>query len=314
MSNNQNIIIMKKFFMILAAAAVAINASAQKTITLSLEQSGATEIIENYWNNSNAPHSNFETRDEKLNDRLHFSQTSQTDFYIYKADPSKATGQGIVVLPGGGYSKVCIAHEGFEIAKYFQSLGISCVVVKYRLPNHGNKIVPLEDAQEALKYLRKQGKKWGVDPKQVGICGSSAGGHLAAYTSNFTADKDKPAFSILFYPVITGTTWATHQNTFEYLLGKRRTHNEQEYYSLENRVTPTTPPTILLLSDDDLTVPPISSILYYEALKANGVPATMHIYPSGGHGWCGHDEFTYAEQYKEALSDFLKIQSKNAKK
>ena len=270
---------MKKFFMILAAAAVAINASAQKTITLSLEQSGATEIIENYWNNSNAPHSNFETRDEKLNDRLHFSQTSQTDFYIYKADPSKATGQGIVVLPGGGYSKVCIAHEGFEIAKYFQSLGISCVVVKYRLPNHGNKIVPLEDAQEALKYLRKQGKKWGVDPKQVGICGSSAGGHLAAYTSNFTADKDKPAFSILFYPVITGTTWATHQNTFEYLLGKRRTHNEQEYYSLENRVTPTTPPTILLLSDDDLTVPPISSILYYEALKANGVPATMHIYP-----------------------------------
>ena len=137
---------------------------------------------------------------------------------------------------------------------------------------------------------------------------------MAAYTSNFTADAEKPAFSILFYPVITGTTWATHQNTFEYLLGKNRTHNEQQYYSLENRVTPTTPPTILLLSDDDLTVPPISSILYYEALKANGVPATMHIYPSGGHGWCGHDEFTYAEQYKDALSDWLKIQSKNAKK
>ena len=104
---------MKKFFMILAAAAVAINASAQKTITLSKEQSGADEIITNFWNNDKAPHSNFETRDEKLNERLHFSQTSQTDFYIYKADPAKATGQGIVVLPGGGYSKVCIALPRF---------------------------------------------------------------------------------------------------------------------------------------------------------------------------------------------------------
>ena len=173
---------MKKIIVMIAAAAVAISASAQKTITLSLKQSGATEIIENFWNNTNAPHSNYETRDEKLNDRLHFSQTSQTDFYIYKADPAKATGQGIVVLPGGGYSKVCIAHEGFEIAKYYQSLGISCVVVKYRLPNHGNKIVPLEDAQAALKYMRTEGQKWGVDPNQVGICGSSAGGQLAAYT------------------------------------------------------------------------------------------------------------------------------------
>ena len=291
---------------------MATSVSAQKTITLTLEESGADEIITNFWNNKTAPHSNEESHDEKINARRHFTQTSQTDFYIYKADPAKATGQAIVVLPGGGYSKVCIAHEGFEMAKYFQSLGITAVVVKYRLPNHGHKEVPLEDAQAALKYLRTKGKKWGVDPAQVGISGGSAGGHLAAYTSNFTDEKNRPAFSILFYPVITGTTWETHQNTFEFLLGKKRTQREQEYYSLENRVTPTTPPTILLLSDDDLTVPPISSVLYYEALKANGVPATMHIYPSGGHGWCGHDEFKYAAEYKDALTDWLKIQSKAA--
>ncbi len=305
---------MKRFIVIIATIAMATSVSAQKTITLSLERSGADEIITNFWNNKKAPHSNEESRDEKINERLHFTQTSQTDFYIYKADPAKATGQAIVVLPGGGYSKVCIAHEGFEMAKYFQSLGITAVVVKYRLPNRGHKEVPLEDAQAALRFLRKKGKKWGVDPAQVGICGSSAGGHLAAYTSNFTADKEKPAFSILFYPVITGATWETHQNTFEYLLGKARTHNEQLYYSLENRVTPTTPPTILLLSDDDLTVPTISSVLYYEALKANGVPATMHIYPSGGHGWAGHKEFKYDKEYKDALADWLKIQSKNANK
>ncbi|MBQ2993512.1 MAG: alpha/beta hydrolase [Alistipes sp.] len=304
---------MKRFIVMLATTAMAINVSAQKTITLSKEESGADEIITNYWNNSTAPHSNEETKDEEINARKHFTHTSQTDFYIYKADPAKATGQAIVVLPGGGYSKVCIAHEGFEIAKYFRSLGITAVIVKYRLPNRGHAIVPLEDAQEALRYVRKKAKKWGVDPAQVGICGSSAGGHLAAYTSTFTPDAEKPAFSILFYPVITGTTWETHQNTFEYLLGKHRTHKQQEYYSLENRVTETTPPTILLLSDDDLTVPTISSVLYYEALRANGVSATMHIYPSGGHGWCGHEEFKYDKEYKAALKDWLEIQNKAAK-
>ena len=304
---------MRRFLTLILVAGIFSTAAAQKRVVVSLEDSGADEIV-HYWDNSTAPHSNEITADEQMNYKFDMTLTSSTDFYIYKADPAKATGQAIVVLPGGGYSKVCIAHEGFEMAKYFQSLGITAVVVKYRLPNHGHKEVPLEDAQAALRFLRKKGKKWGVDPAQVGICGSSAGGHLAAYTSNFTADKEKPAFSILFYPVITGATWETHQNTFEFLLGKARTHNEQLYYSLENRVTPTTPPTILLLSDDDLTVPTISSVLYYEALKANGVPATMHIYPSGGHGWAGHKEFKYDKEYKDALNDWLQIQAKRLNK
>ena len=291
--------------MMIALAGMATTAFAQKTITLTKEQSGADLIIANFWNNSNAPHSSEETRDEEINERWHFTRTSQTDFYVYQADPTKATGQGVVVLPGGGYSKVCIAHEGFEVAKYLRSLGITAVVVKYRLPNRGHKIVPLEDAQAALKYLRTKGKKWGVDPAQVGICGGSAGGHLAAYTSNFTPDAEKPAFSILFYPVITGTTWETHQNTFEYLLGKKRTQKEQEYYSLENRVTATTPPTLLMLSDDDGVVPPTNSMLYYKALKHYGVKATMYTFPSGGHGWAGKAGFKYETEYKQLLLDWL---------
>ena len=295
---------MKKFLMIIAAVATTVNVMAQKTITLSKEESGADEII-TLWNNSTAPHSNEETRDELINARRHFSQTSQTDFYIYKADPAKATGQGVVVLPGGGYRNVCIAHEGFVVAQWLRSLGISAVIVKYRLPNRGHKEVPLEDAQAALRWLRENGPQWGVNPARVGICGSSAGGHLAAYTSNFTPDAEKPAFSILFYPVITGMSWETHPGTFEYLLGKERTPGDMEMYSLERRVSKRTPPTILLLSDDDKTVPPLSSILYYEALKYHGVEATMHIYPSGGHGWAGHDEFKYAEDAKSQLKDWL---------
>lgn len=293
---------MKRIFFTLAlAAAATLTVSAQKTVSV---ENDADQVIK-WWDNKTAPHSNEETKDEELNASKHFSHTSETVFYVFKADPSKATGQGVVVLPGGGYSKVCIAHEGFGMAEWFRQVGITAVVVKYRLPNLGHKEVPLEDAQAALKYMRKNAKKLGIDPAQVGICGGSAGGHLAAYTSNFTPDAEKPAFSILFYPVITGDTWHTHQNTFRFLLGDKRTPSQQEYYSLENRVSETTPPTILLLSDDDRVVPPISSILYYEALKRHGVKATMHIYPSGGHGWAGNEKFKYTEDYRRHLLDWL---------
>ena len=166
--------------------------------------------------------------------------------------------------------------------------------------------MPLEDAQAALRYAREHASELGIDPAKVGIMGSSAGGHLAAYTSTFTPDEQKPNFSVLFYPVITGTTWQTHMGTFNRLLGKDRTPEMTEHYSLENRVTATTPPTILLLSDDDLVVPPISSIRYYEALKHHGVKATMYIFPSGGHGWAGDDgNFKYEQEYKHLLLDWL---------
>lgn len=296
-------------FAVLCATSIA---SAQKSVGVSPEESGADEVVM-LWNNATAPHSNGITEDEeikRINNKIDMYKTSQTDLYIYKADPAKATGQGVLIVPGGGYRKLSMKYDGFMVAQYLRSIGISCIIVKYRLPN-SHREVPLEDAQEALRYLRKEGVKWGVDPAQVGILGSSAGGYLAAHVSTVTPDEEKPAFSILIYPVITGE-WASHRGTFANMLGKHRTSVEHEYYSLENRVTPTTPPAILLLSDDDLTVPPISSILYYEALRANGVPATMHIYPSGGHGWAGHDEFKYSAEAKEALVDWLKIQNKNA--
>lgn len=294
---------MKKYLLACLAVSVSLSLSAQKTISV---ENDADEVVK-IWDNKTAPHSNHQTDDEVLKlPQKHFQKTSETVVYVYKANPKTATGQAIVVLPGGGYSSVCIAHEGFTLAKYYQSIGITAVVLKYRLPNFGNKIVPLEDAQEALRWTRKNAKRLNVDPKKVGICGSSAGGHLAAYTSNFTADYEKPAFSILFYPVITGTTWYTHHGTFENLLGKMRTPAEQEYYSLENRVTEQTPPTLLILADDDKVVPTISSINYYKALKDHGIKACMHIFPSGGHGFAGHDEYKYANEVKAVLADWLK--------
>lgn len=298
---------MKKYLVILFAAAVTSVATAQKPIVLSLEQSGADEIVENLWNNTTAPHSNGITADESINEKCELFNTTQTDLYIYKADPAVATGQAVVVVPGGGYRKVCIEYDGFGVAQYLRSIGITAVVVKYRLPN-GHREIPFEDTLEAMRFLRKEGAKWGVDAAQVGILGSSAGGYLAAHISTVTADAEKPAFAILVYPVISGTTRSTHHGTFGNMLGLSRTDAEQEYYSLENRVSPTTPPTLLLLADDDLTVPTISSTRYYKALKYHGVKAAMHIFPSGGHGWSGHNDYLYAEPNKEAIADWLKIQ------
>ena len=161
-----------------------------------------------------------------------------------------------------------------------------------------------------MNYLRTEGQAWGVDPNQVGILGSSAGGYLAAYASTFTPDAEKPAFAIHIYPVITGITRSSHQGTFVNLLGKERTDAEQHYYSLENRVTPQTPPTLILFADDDLTVPTKSAVEYYKALKYHGVKASLHIFPFGRHGWAGHDEYHYAEPCKHAISDWLQINRK----
>ena len=291
---------MKRMILTLLLAAATLAASAQKTVEV---ESTADEVVK-WWDNATAPHSNGETRDERFDASNHLECTSETAFFIYKADPAKATGQGVVIIPGGGYRKVCIS-KGLSLAEWFRENGITTIVLKYRLPNLGHKEVPLEDTQAALKYMRDNAARLGIDPSKVGICGGSAGGHLAAYASTFTPDAEKPAYSILFYPVITGTTWHTHHNSFRYLLGDKRTPAEQEYYSLENRVSETTPPTILLLSDDDRVVPPISSILYYEALKRHGVKATMHIYPSGGHGWAGNNSFKYDADYKAAILDWL---------
>ncbi len=298
---------MKRFLTTLAIIAVsAFSVSAQKSIVK--VPCNADKIIK-LWNNNKAPHSNEESENE-IFEKGNFKKTSTAAMYLFKADRKTATGQAVVICPGGGYGAVCIEREGFKLAEYFQSIGVTALVLKYRLPNYGHKEVPLEDAQEALRYLRKNAKKWKVDPAKVGIAGSSAGGHLAAYTSTFTDDAEKPAFAVLFYPVITAESCMTHQGTFDRLLGKNQPHYLRDQYSLNNRVTPTTPPTLLILSNDDRTVPTISSIRYYQALKYNGVKAAMHIYPQGGHGWVGRPGFRYEKDWQHQLKRWMEFINK----
>ena len=240
----------------------------------------------------------------------HFAQPMRlvnvvdTELYVYNADPAKATGQAVIICPGGGYAKLSMDQEGYLMAQWLAKNGIAAFVLKYRMPN-GHKEVPLEDAVEALRTVRKKAKKYNIDPTKVGIMGFSAGGHLAGSASTIAADKDKPNFSILFYPVITANSFTTHIGSFRNLLGKPHTEGEADEWSLEKRVTATTPPTLLILSDDDRTVPAAGAAEYYAALRYHGVKASMHIFPTGGHGYGNYDSFEYQKEWQNLLLRWL---------
>ena len=257
------------------------------------------------WDNATAPHSNGITAPEEEQEPYRIARTSEAELYLFPAEASKVTGQGVVICPGGGYVRLAMDHEGFLMARWFASQGITAAVLKYRMPNHHPE-VPLEDAVQALRIMAGlEAGATGYTADKVGIVGSSAGGHLAAMAS--TIGSFKPAFSVLFYPVITAAPGEAHEGSFDNLLGER-TPERDAAYSLERCVTPATPPTLLLLSDDDRSVPPTNATRYYEALKRHGIPASLHIYPSGGHGWGIRDTFRYREQWQQAVTDWLAVQ------
>ncbi len=192
--------------------------------------------------------------------------------------PENCTGQMVVVAPGGGYSTVCARKEGSDVAKWMGRHGIATCVVVYRLPN-GHTQVPLTDMQNAFRYCRHHAEEWGVN--QIGVMGFSAGGHLAAMTSNlYVDDITRPDFSILIYPVID---LDHHEGTCTSLVGKSRKLKKQ--YSMQYAVTDKTPRTFLALSQNDKVVDIESSIEYYRALSAAGVQAEMYVYPKGAHGY-----------------------------
>lgn len=212
------------------------------------------------------------------------TESAEPELHIFPADENRNMGIGAIICPGGGYGGLSMGPEGHLCAKWLASVGITGMVLKYRLPG-GNKTTPLEDMQAAIEYARTNAENIGFAPDKLGVIGFSAGGHLASMASCvFTDPALRPDFSILFYPV---TTMAKRKRgmTRLNLLGRHPSEEDVEYYSPYLRVTENTPPTLLFLCDDDPMVPPAQSLLYYEALKAKNVPASMHIFPSGGHAW-----------------------------
>ncbi|WP_026463418.1 alpha/beta hydrolase [Adhaeribacter aquaticus] len=217
---------------------------------------------------------------------------------VYLPAKEKANGTAVVILPGGGYGIVASRHEGVDVAKKFNEQGIAAFVVKYRLPDakvtSNPEITPLQDAQQALTIVRKRAKEWDINPARVGIMGFSAGGHLAStvgtHFNNVVAPAAgkvsvRPDFMLLIYPVISGDPAIAHQGSFNNLLGKGASVEKIKEYSNEQQVTAQTPPTFLLHASDDNVVKSANSIVFYQALMQNKVPAELHIYQNGGHGF-----------------------------
>ncbi|MFV5695237.1 alpha/beta hydrolase fold domain-containing protein [Flavobacterium sp. LB3P122] len=217
---------------------------------------------------------------------------------VFLADNNNSKNTAVIICPGGGYALLSHEKEGDKVAEWFQSIGVSAFVLKYRLPSDvimkDKTIGPLQDAQEAVRVLRRNADTWHLDASKIGIMGFSAGGHLAATLSTHYADnvydsKDnisaRPDFSILIYPVISMENGITHNGSKESLLGKNTSSELVAKYSNEKHVDSNTPKAFLAHATDDKAVPVENSINYYMALKQNKVPTEMHLYENGGHGF-----------------------------
>lgn len=210
------------------------------------------------------------------------TNVSTPQIAVYPADKAAATGTAVVVAPGGGYSILAIGHEGTEVATWLNSIGVTAVVLKYRVPRREKQtpenLAPLQDAQRAVGLVRSKAAEWGIDPHRIGMLGFSAGGHLtASVCTNFSKrlydpvdDADKlscrPDFAVLVYP------------------GGMTARDKPGELKPELAVTKEAPPTFLAQASDD-PVSPENSVAYYRALKKAGVPAELHLYQSGGHGF-----------------------------
>jgi acetyl esterase/lipase len=214
--------------------------------------------------------------------------------------PSRPNGTGVIITPGGGYVRTVLDKEGFETAQWLAARGVSAFVLVYRLPGEGHQQradVPLRDAQRAVRLVRGRAREFGLDVNRIGFLGFSAGGHVAASVATrfdakvytpvdaLDAGSARPDFSVLLYPVVSMDPSIAHGGSRKALLGDAPSAAALASYSLENAVTAATPPTLLILADDDTVVLPENGLRYYASLHRNGVPAELHIFARGKHGF-----------------------------
>ena len=229
----------------------------------------------------------------------------QPSLRVFLPAPELATGRAVVACPGGGYSGLAVNHEGYDWAPYFNKQGIALIVLKYRMPK-GDRTLPISDAEAAMKMVRDSADVWNLNPNDIGIMGSSAGGHLASTIATHALEALRPNFQILFYPVITMDKSFTHMGSHDNLLGKDASVDLEKEFSNEKQVTKETPRAFIVYSDDDKVVPPANGVNYYLALNKKGVPSVLHIYPTGGHGWGIREDFLYKSEMQNELTSWLR--------
>ena len=248
---------------------------------------------------------NYQKTDEieksESTDIVRISKVQSPEIAVFLPSKKNSTGQAVIIFPGGGYAYLSYNWEGTDVAKLLNAKGITAIVLKYRLPNSKSNITPnlspLMDAKRAMRMVRANSDKWGIKKNNVGIMGFSAGGHLASTLATHFDDGDKaskdsieqqssrPDFAVLVYPVISMDKKITHMGSHNNLIGENADSTLTNLYSNELQVTKQTPPTFLLHATDDRAVLVENSLRFYQALKDNGVPVQMHIFPTGGHGF-----------------------------
>ncbi|MFC4677031.1 alpha/beta hydrolase [Dysgonomonas termitidis] len=256
----------------------------------------STQEFTQLWPAGHMPNSRGVAVKDKMNDELIY-QVSVPGVYVFRPSNAENKGAAVLILPSGGYSVLSYA-TGFQLAKWFNSIGITAYVLKYRLPHSPDVIesykAPLQDAQRAMRLIRSKAKEWRYDESKVGVMGASAGGHIAACLSTIskywynpvdTIDNKSftPAFAILVSPVISMLE-ATHVPSRNTLLGKEAPQKIAEELSCQLHVNPQTPSSFIIHAENDETVSPINSMLYYTSLmKQNIKGSTLHVFPEGGH-------------------------------
>lgn len=245
-----------------------------------------------------APHRQF---------KVNITPDGKANMIVCLPDSDKATGRAVVVCPGGGYEGLAMENEGTNWIPFFTDRGIACMILTYRMP-HGDLTIPVSDAEKAITTVRDSAEVWNINPYDVGIMGSSAGGHLASTLATHAPTKARPDFQILFYPVITMDESRTHAGSVRSFLGEKR-HDRKyvELYSNELQVRRhVTPPALILLATDDTLVPPVpNGMAYFAALRNADIPAAMYAYAEGEHGFGSQTNFVYHKQLLEDMTSWL---------
>ncbi|AZA85279.1 alpha/beta hydrolase [Chryseobacterium lactis] len=235
--------------------------------------------------------------------------------------PTNPNGIAVLVISGGGYAHIESGSEGYPTGEWLKSKGITAFELEYRLPGEGwaTQLVPFQDAQRAIRIIRSTAKKYKIDPDKIGVLGFSAGGHLAGYIAStfdtmYYPPQDaidlvsaRPDFAAMIYPVVSMLPPNNTTHSFKSLLGKNPDIKDEIKFSVEKQVKVQTPMTFLAHAEDDPISPVENSILMYQALKNNNIPAEMHLFQTGGHGWGLGKKNTNTGEWKELFLNWLKV-------
>ncbi len=261
-----------------------------------------------------------QTADTAADGKIRISKVSVPQLIAYYPEKSLANRTAVIICPGGGYSILAIKHEGYDVAKAFNAIGVTAFVLKYRLPSDiimkEKSIGPLQDAQQAIKLIRSSAKEFNIDTNKIGIMGFSAGGHLAStlgthFSKSLIDNPQKislrPDFMVLIYPVISFGKF-THNGSKNKLLGETPSSDQVNLYSNELWVNEQTPQSFVVHANDDKTVPSENSIGFVKVLKQNNVKAELHLYQNGGHGF-GLKNKTTNDEWFSRLTNWLAMNS-----